>query len=449
MEVSVTRLDNGARVATSTLAHVESVSVGVWVGVGSRYESNRLAGMSHFIEHLLFKGTAKRTAKDISAAVEGCGGYLNAFTQEESTCYYARVPFDRAWRALDVLADMYFHPRLDPKDIDKEKGVVIEEIMMYRDQPHHVVQEMLASEMWRKHPVGRPVIGSPETLAAVSREDILGYKNRKYVPANTVFAFAGRIGHDACVRRVERLAADAPAGRLPSLQRVTGRVAQGSAVFQTKDIEQSHLALGVRLFGRNDTRRHALKILNVVLGENMSSRLFQIVREKHGLAYSVHSAVQLFDETGALVISAGLDRKSKVKALELIVRELVRLKSQPVGAAELKRAKDYVIGQIRLALESTSHRMTWVGDNILTYGRFVTPEETIGKIEAVSASDVQALAREVIRKRRTTLAVIAPDISREDKARMRTALNALSGSGVGPRNQVPPRPWTRIVPSKH
>ncbi|MBN1557943.1 MAG: insulinase family protein, partial [Lentisphaerae bacterium] len=309
MNVCQSTLENGIRIITAAMPHVESAALGVWVGVGSRCETRVQAGVSHFIEHLLFKGTGRRSARDISRVIEGRGGYLNAFTQEESTCYYARVAFDQFNRALDVLTDMIVDPRLDPADVDKERGVIIEEIMMYRDQPRHVVQEMLSRALWPGHPLGRAVIGTPESLAGMNRAQIRAFKERHYVPSRLVVAFAGRVEHNRCVDRVAeglgRLKGTEP--RRP--RRVTHKVAQTRFDIQGKPIEQAHLAMGFRLFGRRDPRRYTLRILNAILGENMSSRLFQVVREKHGLAYSVHSCVHLFQETGVLEVSAGLDRR--------------------------------------------------------------------------------------------------------------------------------------------
>ena len=425
MDVRTSRLRNGLRVITSSLPHVESVTLGIWVGVGARCETRKSAGMSHFIEHLLFKGTAGRTAKDISQAIEGRGGYLNAFTQEENTCYYAQVAHDHAWDALDVLSDMYRHSRLDPKEIDKERGVIIEEIMMYRDQPQHAVHDMLTEALWKGHPLGRPIAGNERALRSMTRGQVVEFLRKKYVPARTLVAAAGKVDHDSCVAWVKDLMGSCRRGKGGGFRRVVASTAQDQLVTEKRDIEQTHLAAGIRLFGRRDGRRYALKVLSAVLGENMSSRLFQVVREKHGLAYSVNSSCHLYSESGALVVSAGLDRKRYLKALDLVVRELVRLKERPVARKELKLAKDYVIGQLRLGLESTSNQMLWLGDNIMAHGRFITPDESVSAISNVTAEDIQRLARQVIRKGRTSLAVISPDLSAADKVHMRAALKKL------------------------
>ena len=426
MDVRHTRLPGGLRVVTSRIPHVQSVTLGIWVGVGSRFEPAPLSGISHFTEHLLFKGTRRRSPRDISVAIEGRGGYLNAFTSEEHTCYYARVGFDHLNEALDVLSDMYLNSRFAAAEIVKERQVITEEIMMYRDQPRHAVQEMLTELLWEDHPLGRPVIGSTETLQRMNHRAFRDFVGRRYVAANTVVALAGQVDHDACVQAVQGLMKKLPAGRAAGgAKRVTPGVRQKRAAFEAREIEQTHLALGIRLFGYLDERRHPMRILSAVLGENMSSRLFQIVREKHGLAYSVHSSLHLFRDSGALVVSAGLDRKRKAQALKLIVGELERLKKKAVGAAELRRAKDYAIGQMRLGLESTTHQMMWIGDNFISRGRFMPPEQTIRKLAAVTAEDVRKLAGATLRRSHASLAIISPDLSREDQSAMRTALDKL------------------------
>ena len=425
MNVRQSELPNGIRVITSAMPHVQSVSVGVWVGVGSRYESTRMAGATHFIEHLLFKGTRKRNAQDISREIEGRGGYLNAFTQEEATCYYARVACDHFENAADVLTDMYRNPLFDAGEIAREVRVVIEEIMMYRDQPQHVVHEMLSTALWPRHQLGRPIIGQPGTLSKMDRKRILVYKERHYVPACTVIAAAGKLDHDACVKAIRRMLGRCSRRRRPACRHVTSSVGQERMAIARKDIEQNHLALGFRIFGRRDSRRYALKILSAVLGENMSSRLFQVVRERHGLAYAIHSHCQLFADSGALMISAGLDRKRHVQALRLIVRELKKMAKSPVGAKELERGREYALGHLRMGLESTSSQMTWIGDGLLAHGRFVPPEEVMKRLSGVTASDVQRLARQVLTASRCSLALVGPAVSDRDRERMQDLLGDL------------------------
>lgn len=425
MDLHESRLPNGIRVATSRMGHLQSVAVGLWVGIGARYETHTLSGISHFIEHLLFKGTERLSARDISQAIEGRGGFCNAFTQEELTCYYVRTADDHTWQALDILTEMYRHPRFAATDIEKERNVIIEEIMMYRDLPEQVVQEMLSAALWQDHELGRPLIGCPETLRGLTRDHILMFKKKKYVPGNTVFVFAGNVNHTDCVRHIDKLTRGITGTREPSYPLVTPAVPQARLYLKAKEIEQAQMALGFRIFGRFDKRRYALKLFNVILGENMSSRLFQVVREKHGLAYAIHSGVQLFAETGMLAISAGLDRKRQDKALELIVHEINRLKNEPVSKHELERAKEYVVGHMRLGLESPSGHMMWIGDQALNYGAIKTPEDVIAAIQAVKTDDIQKLASTMFREKTASLAWLAPGISAKDGERFKTLLATL------------------------
>jgi predicted Zn-dependent peptidase len=406
--VQLTTLPNGVRVISSALAHVQSVAMGIWLGAGSRHETKAQGGASHFLEHLLFKGTPKRSALAISQAVEGRGGYLNAFTQQESTCYYARAGFDRLEPSFDVLADMVLNAKCTEADVEKERQVILEEMLMYRDQPHHYVQELLEESVWPAHPIGRAIIGTEASVGGMTAADIRAYKAEKYVPSSMVVAFAGSVDHARCVDLVAAYFAAMPRGRKPRAVRFDNAARQVHGKGLAREIEQTHLALGIRLFGRHDEQRHVLRVLNTVLGENMSSRLFQVVREKHGLAYSINSGTQHFEDTGVLQISAGLDRRRSAKALDLVLREMDRLRISPVGAGELRRAKDYLVGQLRLGLESTSHQMMWIGDNILSYGRFIDPAETIAAIQQVTAHDIQVLAGACFLPERMSVALITP-----------------------------------------
>ncbi len=413
IEYNETRLDNGVRVISASMPHVNSAAMGLWAGVGGRYEPARLSGISHFIEHLLFKGTRKRSARDISQAIEGRGGYFNAFTQEESTCYYGRVASIHTEKVFDILADMYLNAKFSPSDIERERGVILEEIMMYRDQPEHLVQDALGQMLWVNHPVGRPLIGTADNLARMTRDDIIEFKNNKYVAENTVASFAGNIEHMKCVRRAEKLLGGMNGGKIPRCRPVTRTTVQSRQTVINKEIEQTHLAMGFRLFGRKDPRRFTLKLISIILGENTSSRLFQSIREQNGLAYSVSSGMHLFRDTGALVISAGLDRKRAGKAMKLIVRELNRMKNKRVSQRELRRAKDYAIGQLSISLENTISQMMWIGDHNVSLGRFLQPEEIIKEIESVSERDISNLAGEVIRSGNASTAMISP----EDRSR--------------------------------
>jgi predicted Zn-dependent peptidase len=415
------RLENGMRVVTATMPQVESVSMGVWVGAGGRCEPEVWSGASHFIEHMLFKGTKRRSARDISQAIEGRGGDINAFTQEENTCYYARVAAEHTWEAMDVLTDMYLNASFAAADVAKEKGVVIEEILMYRDQPQHQVEEILAQLLWSEHALGRPLTGSPETVKGLGRRELMAYKAKHYTPRNTVIAVAGKVDHDSCVECIKALMGKEKTAPKRTFVPVTASVAQVLMQLESKDVEQAHLAIGFRGFGRHDRRRYALKLLSVILGENMSSRLFQVVREQHGLAYAINSTAHLFHDTGAFVISAGLDRDRLEAAVKLVVRELNRVKDTLVGKAELGRARDYAVGQIRMGLESTSSQMMWIGEHFMSYGYLIQPEEIIAALRAVTAEEIRRLAEDLLRPGRSSVAMVSPEVTKvleKDVAKM-------------------------------
>jgi predicted Zn-dependent peptidase len=310
---------------------------------------------------------------------------------------------------VDILLDMYRAPRFAERDIRQERGVIVEEIMMYQDQPQHIAQETLGMLLWRGHPLGRPLAGSPGNVMQMARDDILQFKQRNYVPCNTLISFAGYLDHEHCVHLVHERLGGISAGRRSSFRKVSGKTKQEQMAVVRKNIEQAHLALGFRIFGRRDPRRYAMKLLSVILGENMSSRLFQEVREKHGMAYSIHSSVHLFGDTGVFSISAGLDRRRALKAWRLIVRALKRFKEKPVSKAELRRAKDYAGGQLAIGLESTTSQMIWMGEYLMGYGRFMQPADAVRQLEQVSVEDLQTAARELIRLDNLSMAWVIPE----------------------------------------
>ena len=404
----VTRLPNGLTVATARMPHMTSVSLGLWVGVGGRYETAEVNGACHFIEHLLFKGTRRRTARQISQDVEGVGGYLNAFTSEEMTCYYSKARHDRFDELLDVLTDMFLNSKFDPVEIDKERGVIKEELAMYLDHPQHRVQELLNETLWPDQPLGRPLTGTEKTLDRLDRARLVAYQRDNYVAGRTIIAAAGRLRHEQVVRAVSRLSRRFLQGRIPGFVPATSGQSRPVVRLFTKDTEQTQLALGIRTCSRHDPRRHALRLLNTILGENMSSRLFQVVREDRGLAYSIYSSPVFFDDVGSLTISAGLDVGNLVKTLKLIMRELARLAQKPPGAVELRRARDYVIGQIDLGLESTDVQMMSVGENLIGHGRIISPAEMKRRTSRVTAAEIRAAARDFFRPERLNLALVSP-----------------------------------------
>jgi predicted Zn-dependent peptidase len=404
----VTTLPNGLTVATVEMPHMTSVSLGLWVGVGGRYETADVNGVCHFIEHLLFKGTRRRTAREISQSVEGIGGYLNAFTSEEMTCYHSKARHDRFDELLDVLTDMYLNSRFEPVEIAKERGVIKEEMAMYLDQPQHRVQELLNETLWPGHPLGRPLTGTEKTLDHLDRAKLMRYKRDNYVASRTVIAAAGRLRHRQVVKSVSQLARRFPGGTAPTFVRATSAQKAPALRLFTKETEQTQMALGIRACSRHDPRRYPLRLLSTMLGENMSSRLFQVIREDRGLAYSIYSGPGLFADAGTLTISAGLDVANLKKTLSLIMRELRRMRETPAPKVELQRARDYVIGQIEMSLESTDSQMMWLGEQILGYGKTIPPAEVKRRIAAVTAADIVAVAREFFKPENYNLALVSP-----------------------------------------
>lgn len=401
-------LDNGVRVALAPMPQMASVSLGFWIGVGGRHEPRELNGISHFIEHMLFKGTRRRTARAISEAVEGIGGYLNAFTSEEHTCFYSKARHDRFPELLDVLADMVFHSRFAPDDVETERDVIRDEIAMYLDQPQQHVQEVLNAISWPAHPLGRPLTGTRQSVGALTRDQLRAYHRRHYVGSATVIAVGGRFDPQTTLRAIRRLARSWSAGQPAECAPVRPR-AQGPVVrLVAKRAEQTHLALGIRTCSRHDEHRFALRLLNVILGENMSSRLFQNIREEAGLAYSIYSSLSFFADTGDLVVSAGLDHANLLRVLRLAVRELRRLAEETPGRAEFHRARDYTLGQIDLSLESTESQMLNAGEQALGHGRLVPARAIKRLIARVQPSDIRAVARRFFRPERLNLALVSP-----------------------------------------
>ncbi len=402
-------LPHGVRLAMAPMPDMASVSLGFWVGVGGRYEPAAVNGVSHFIEHMLFKGTRRRTARDISQAIEGVGGYLNAWTSEEHTCFYSKARHDRFDELLDVLADMLLNSRFSPTEMEKERGVIQEEVAMYLDQPAQHVQELLNALQWPHHPLGRPLTGTSRSVKDLRRADLLKYFQAHYHGQNLVIAVAGNFNPDQVKPAVTRLVRQLSTGTARSqFDPISPQQSEPGWRLFTKDTEQAQLALGLRTCSRHDDRRFALRLLNTVLGENMSSRLFQIVREDTGLAYNIYSSLSYFDDVGDLVISAGLDTDALLKVLRLIVRELRRLKATAPSAAELGRARDYVIGQMDLSLENTENRMMWLGEQILGYGALVTVDEVKARLHAVRATDLRRVACDFFQPSRANLALVAP-----------------------------------------
>ncbi len=387
------------------------VAVGLFYPAGSRWENTEEHGAAHFVEHLLFKGTEKHSCKELSRAVEGRGGDLNAFTGEETLCLHGRVPAGHGPMLISLLAEMALSSTFPKEEVERERGVITEEIRMMDDQPAVVAGEALNALLWPEQALGRPIAGTIASVGGIPRKGLMGYWERRIRGVRPVLAIAGGMSLEE-VRKTARVAlrrsSPTASGEPIPAKRVRSSTVRVVAV--AKPVAQVNVTLGIYAFRRQDPRRHGLRMLSVILGEAMSSRLFQRLREEQGLVYSVSSGVHLQRDDGAFYISAGLEPGNLSKALGLIAGELKSLAAKGPGAAELKRAKDYVTGQFALGLEGTSQQMFWIGDSMLTRGRVVEPKEAIEKLAAVDAKIVKEVARELFQPGRMGVAASGPEM---------------------------------------
>jgi predicted Zn-dependent peptidase len=408
MQYQLSKLSNGTRLATFEMPHMQSVALGIWAGVGGRFETKAISGISHFLEHLMFKGTKRRNAKQITEAVEGLGGYLNAFTTEDHTCYYAKAAGQHFGTLCEVLSDMYLESTFEEQEIERERDVIREEIMMYRDNPAQHAQELLSETMWPRHPLGQPLTGTVETIAKFTRPMLKEFMSQNYNGRTTIVTAAGNVRHQELLERMSGPMSRLPEGRAPRYAR--GRFSHGSpkVSLANQAIEQTHLAMGFYAFGRSDERRFALKLLSVILGENMSSRLFQKLREQYGFCYSVQTGMVALSDAGVINIYAGLDTAKLEKAVRLIFREIGNICKKAPGREELKKAQDYTIGQTLLGLESTTNQMMFMGESILGYRKVLDPVDIEARLMAVTAEDVRKVACHCLDRARLGLAVVGP-----------------------------------------
>ena len=409
------QLANGVRVVLHPMPHMSSVTIGVWIGAGSRYESESSNGISHFLEHLLFKGTEHRSCRELKEAIESKGGVLNAFTSEEMTCYWAKVIPQHLPVALDVLYDMVRAPLLQEEDIEKEKGVVLEEISMYVDLPMHYVHVLFSELLWPNQPLGWLIVGKKEVVKNFNSHILRQYMQGFYSAENVVVAMAGAITREEAGRLFSTFK-DLPRGEKNTFTPARIEQKDPQVAVLPKETEQIHLCLGGRAFHRFHPDRYALLLLDTILGGNMTSRLFEELREKRGLTYEIRSSAQGLNDTGLLVISAGVALNKLDEVVELILQELKRFKEEEVSSSELTQAKDYCRGQLLLTLENTSSYMQWLGEHELCLSEIPTPEETMTRIEAVTQADIKRIAGELFVNENLCLAAIGPI---KDKAKLK------------------------------
>lgn len=418
MKPEISQYPNGLRVVAIPLMERKSVSMGIWVDTGARNESPELSGVSHFLEHIVFKGTKKRSATQIKQSIEGVGGSMNAFTSEECTCFLAKTTRRHFENVFETLADMVTDASIAEEDVKKERTVILEEIKMTQDQPSQLVEELLSEIAWPNHPLGRPIAGTLESVSGLTRDSIADYRDRYYQPNFITVAVAGDIDKKALDEAAFRAFS-----RGPSTHKKLDSVFRPSQVqpvvkLHDKKTEQTHLALSLHAPAKEHADESVVEILSVILGGNMSSRLFNEVREERGLAYDIGSYVRRYQDTGALVVSAGVDHKKAKDALSVILAELEKTAREPVAEDELKRAKDFYLGQFELGLENSMNQMLWAGESALTLGRLKTQEEVIEKIERVSVDDILRVAQQLFVTRSLSLAMVGPSLSDKDFRRL-------------------------------
>jgi predicted Zn-dependent peptidase len=405
LSIDVTRLDSGITVVTERMPDVRSVTTGFWVGTGSRDEQGAVAGASHFLEHLLFKGTEERSARDIAEAVDAVGGDMNAFTTKEYTAFYVRTLAGNVDLSLDILSDIMWSPAFRSDEVEAERQVILEEILMHADEPADLVHEVFTEALYPGHPLGREVLGDEATITAMSRDQVAGFHGHHYRPGNMVMAAAGELDHDKVVAGIDRRFSGQPGGVIP--ERTDPVEAPRRLTVVRRPTEQAHVVVGVRALDRDDDDRYALAILNHILGGGMSSRLFQEIREARGLAYSVYSYRASYQGTGALAVYAGTAPARAREVVGLIHAELDRLFADGITERELTMAKGHLRGSMALSLEDSGARMSRLGRSQLVHGRVPTIDEIDSRLASVTLADVARVAEQVLASPRT-LSVVGP-----------------------------------------
>jgi predicted Zn-dependent peptidase len=400
-------LPNGLIVLTERMEHLRSVAMGVWIKSGSRCETAEINGISHFVEHMVFKGTRSRSALNIAREMDSIGGNLDAFTGKESICFNIKVLDENIAPALDLLTDLVLHPTFTPEDIAREQGVILEEIKMDEDNPDYLVHETFTQNFWKGHSLGRPILGTTKTVASFNQQIVFDYYAGRFTPRNMVFSAAGHLHHDAFVAQVaDHFSSLAASSETPLAHVPAPATFPHITLKRKKSLEQVQLCLGVPAPPVASPARYAVYLLNTMLGGGMSSRLFQTIREDRGLAYSIYSETNPFRDTGCLAIYAGTSAEKTPEVLRLTIDEIRRLKEDTVPEAELKRAKDQLKSNIVLGLESSSSRMANLARQEMYFGRFFTVDDIITEVDAVTPAEIQTLARDLFRPETIALTVL-------------------------------------------
>src|SRR5579884_1124547 len=386
-------LPNGLIILSEEMAHIRSIAIGIWMKTGSRDESPEVNGISHFTEHMVFKGTKNRTARDIARQVDSIGGNMDAFTSKETICFNIKVLDEHLPVAIDILSDLVLNPIFDPKDITREKGVILEEIKMDEDNPDYLVHEIFTQNFWKDHPLGKPILGTKETVKRFDRNPVIDFYSQRFSPGNMIITAAGYLNHERFVELVsERFQNMKPMSN--GFHSSPPTIVPKIVLRNKKSLEQVQICVGVPSYPITHTRRHSSYILNTLLGGGMSSRLFQNIRERQGLAYAIYSDLNPYRDTGCLSIYAGTSRESATKVVECIVSEFRKLKTETVPEDELRRAKDQLKGSLMLSLESSNARMSNLARQEMYFDHFYGLDELIAKIEAVNAEELKELANQ-------------------------------------------------------
>ncbi len=403
-----TSLNNGLRIISKRINNVQSVSLGIWINIGGRYESTAQKGISHFLEHLLFKGSRKYSCRQIKEQIEGVGGALNGFTSEELTCYLVKIPQRYLAQALDILSDMVIHPSLKEQDIQKEKTVILEELKMYRDLPQSYVYELLDELLWPQQALGAPVIGTVESVKSINRKILKAFQSAHYTPANIVVSAAGFLDQERLVQKVETHFFQKSRAQVNAYVLAKESQKQPRLKIFAKNTEQTHMALGFCSLKRDHHLKHAQALLHIILGANMSSRLFNEVREKRGLAYEIGTGLKRYHDTGAFLVHAGIDNHKVENCLGLIFQELGKTRKTLVRGDEFRRAKEFYLGQLSLALEDTMEYMLWMGESIACLNKVYTFADVVKEVNKVSLEDLRIVAQQVFKNEGINLALIGP-----------------------------------------
>lgn len=404
LNYQLTTLPNGLRVITEQVGHIRFMSMGVWVGVGSRYERPEENGMTHFIEHMLFKGTERRTATDISTAVDEVGGQINAFTSKETTCYYIKTLIEDFPLAVDLLSDMVLHSKLDDEEIEKERGVILEEIKMYEDSPDDHVQDLLSDHLWPDHPLGRAILGKEETLCTFNHQRLVDYMQRHYTGKNMVISVVGNLSHEEVIAAVTKYFAQVPAGEK---NKSIAAPALGAGIFcHQKEIGQSQICFATVGVPKNDPAIYPMSILNTYLGGGMSSRLVKKVREELGLAYSIYSYHGAYRDIGTFVVAAGTRPENCQQVIDLIRQELELVAAEGISQKDFAKSLQQIKGSLYMGLETVNSRMNKLGRSLLLYDKVITPEEDMEQLAQVTRQDVQEIAQQIFQEKNYLLTVL-------------------------------------------